>query len=342
MDESHNSDEELLALLQPLTTPDEFTFERRLRHFADSSDDDVDQEPIPGPAPPAPMAPMAPIATVAPAVLTKEPNGVASLPLPETNGHKEDETGEAQDDDEIEYEAPKPVRKSPAKRPTRSRAKPAQRKEGGDESPYESAAELLKRFATSSTKKRVESKSDPEDDVEVDGGSQVKLGRRHTRRLTEESAELKAESSSGGWNFEVVIKPLSPSATQEYTKVAPGDEIYRVLEVIKTDVPRESWLSVEFEDGRVDQVSINYKMDCYKANSVGRFHFPMRASKQILWQQTKWKAVIYSLHPWTSQICTLCLFATNTFLSPPLPHSSQPATCPAASDRPWAFSQSRS
>lgn len=277
MDESQNAEEDLLAFLQPLTMPDEFTFEARTRHFEDSSDDNVDREPIPGPAPPAPMAPIAPtgpvapmasmdpiepiesVASVAPEEPTIEPNGVASLSPPETNGHKEDKTVAEHDDDAIEYETPKATRKSPAKRSIRSRVTPKARKDAEDESPYDSAAELLRRFATSSSKKRDEANQDPESHLGANVGSPVKIGKRKTRETTGRSASFEAESSPDPLRFEVVIKPLSPAAAQEYTEVAPGDEIFRVLEVIKTDVPGEAWLSVEFEDGRVDQVSHSYR-----------------------------------------------------------------------------------
>lgn len=294
MEESQNAEEDLLAFLQPLTMPDEFTFEARNRHFEDSSDDDVDQEPIPGPAPPAPMAPMAPIAPVAPVAPMApmdpidpiepaapvapeaamiEPNGGANVPPPETNGHKQDKTVVEQDDDAIEYETPKATRKSPAKRSIRSRAAPKARRDGEDESPHESAAELLKRFGTTSAKKRVETKPDSENDIESNGRSPVKTERRKTREATVESAGFEAESSPDPWKFEVVIKPLPPAAAQEYTKVPPGDEIYRVLEVIKTDVPGEAWLSVEFEDGRVDQVSRSYRTGSFRfVHRLARLH----------------------------------------------------------------------
>lgn len=287
MEEPQNAEEDLLAFLQPLTMPDEFTFESRNRHLEDSSDD-VDQEPIPGPAPPAPMAPMAPmaptvpVATVAPMAPMDpidpiepavplapeaamiEPKGVANVLPPETNGHKEDKTVVEQDDDAIEYETPKATRKSPAKRSIRSRAAPKARRDDGDESPHESAAELLKRFGTSSAKKRVEAKPYSENDIEANGRSPVKSGTRKTRESTVESAGFEAESSPDPSKFEVVIKPLSPAAAQEYIKVPPGDEVYRVLAVIKTDIPGEAWLSVEFEDGRVDQVSRSYRTRSFR------------------------------------------------------------------------------
>lgn len=282
MEESQNAEEDLLAFLQPLTMPDEFTFEARNRPFEDSSDGDVDQDPIPGPAPPAPMAPMAPTAPVAPMAPMNpidpiepaapvapeaamiEPNGVASLPPPESNGHKEDKTVVEQDDDAIEYETPKATRKSPAKRSIRSRATAKPRRDSGDESPHESAAELLKRFGTSSAKKRVEAQPHSENDVEANGRSPVKPGKRKTGEDTVESAGFEAESSPDPCKFEVVIKPLPPAAAQEYIKVPPGDEVYRVLKVIKTDVPGEAWLSVEFEDGRVDQVSRSYRTGSFR------------------------------------------------------------------------------
>lgn len=281
MEEPQNAEEDLLAFLQPLTIPDEFTFESRNRHLEDLSDD-VDQEPIPGPALPAPMAPMAPTAPVAPMAPMDpidpiepavplapeaamiEPKGVANVPPPETNGHKEEKTVVEQDDDAIEYETPKATRKSPAKRSMRSRAAPKARRDDGDQSPHESAAELLKRFGTSSAKKRVEAKPHSENDIEANGRSPVKSGTRKTREATVESAGFEAESSPDPWKFEVVIKPLPPAATQEYIKVPPGDEVYRVLAVIKTDIPGEAWLSVEFEDGRVDQVSRSYRTRSFR------------------------------------------------------------------------------
>lgn len=279
MDESQDAEEDLLAFLQPLTMPDEFTFEARARHFEDSSDDDAVQEPIPGPAPPAPMAPMAPVASaapvapmapmdhieaieaiepvapvapVAPEAAMTEPNGAASLLPPEMNGHNEDKTAVEQDDDAIEYEIPKPTRKSPAKRPTKSRPTPRARPDDGDESSHESAAELLKRFGNFSAKKRVQTKPNSLNELGANGGGPARTGQSN-------SASFEAESSPEPCKFEVVIKPLLPTAAQEYTKVDPGDEIYRVLEVIRTDIPGEAWLSVEFEDGRVDQVSRSYR-----------------------------------------------------------------------------------
>lgn len=277
MDELQNAEEDLLSLLQPLTMPDEFTFEPRARHFEDSSDDDVDQEPIPGPAPPAPMAPMAsmaptaPVAPIAPmdateaidqvvavaseAAITKA-NGVASSQPPETNRHDQDKTVAEQDDDAIEYEKPKATRRSPAKRSTRSLARLKTRKGGGDESPHESTTGLLKYFAKSEAKKRVEANPDLESDLEANGGSQVRNRRRKSRETTK-SGGFEAEPSPEPLKFEVVIRPLPPAAAREYAKVAPGDEVHRVLDVIETDVPGEAWLSVEFEDGRVDQVSRN-------------------------------------------------------------------------------------
>lgn len=276
MDESQDAEEDLLAFLQPLTMPDEFTFEARARHFEDSSDDGAVQEPIPGPAPPAPMAPMAPVASaapeapiapmdpidaiepiesvasVAPEAAMTEPNGAATLLPPETNGHKEDKTEEEQDDDAIEYETPKPARKSPAKRPTKSRPTPRARPDDGDESSHESAAELLKRFENFSAKKRVQTKPSSQNELGANGGGPARTGQSN-------SPSFETEASPEPCNFEVVIKPLPPTAAQEYIKVDPGDEIYRVLEVIRTDIPGEAWLSVEFEDGRVDQVSRSYK-----------------------------------------------------------------------------------
>lgn len=332
MDEPQNAEEDLLAFLQPLTMPDEFTFEARTRHFEDSSDDGVDQEPIPGPAPPAPMAPIASTAPVAPMAPmgpiettesvasvasdapTIEHNGIASLAPLETNGHKEDKTVVEQDDDAIEYETPKATRKSPAKRSIRSRVTPKARKDAEDESPYDSAAELLKKFATSSAKKRVETKPDPESHSGASVGSPVKPGKRTTRETTGESARSEAESSPNPLKFEVVIKPLPPAAAQEYTKVAPGDEIFRVLEIIKTDVPGEAWLSVEFEDSRVDQVSHSYRTGSlhskHKTCSLDTVFLPSS-------HPTKWNLITCCL-----SLCdfTSFLFTTTTSFPDTYPH----------------------
>lgn len=304
MDESQNAEEDLLAFLQPLKMPDEFTFETRARHFEDSSDDDAVQESIPGPAPPAPMAPITPVASavpvapmapmdpidaieaiepvapVAPEAAMTEPNGAASLLPPETNAHKEDKTAAEQDDDAIEYETPKPTRKSPAKRPTKSRPTPRARPDDGDESSHDSAAELMKKFVSFSAKKRVQTKSGSENEFGANGGGPAGAGQSN-------SAGFEVESSPEPCKFEVVIKPLSPTAAQEYTKVDPGDEIYRVLEVIKTDIPGEAWLSVEFEDGRVDQVRNSYGAVSLHFKQTRKFDAIFIPSSHFLWQRTK-------------------------------------------------------
>lgn len=318
MDESQNGEEDLLSFLQPLTMPDEFAFEPRTRHFEDSSDEDVAQEPIPGPAPPAPMALMAPTSPAAPLALmapmapmeavettipavavapeaeTTKADGAASSQPPETNGHEENKTVSEHDEDAIEYEKPKPPRKSPAKWSARSRATPKARKIGGDESADENATGLLKYFSTSLAKKRGGTNADPDSDLETNGGNQLKT-RKGKSRETTVSEGVEAGPAPEPLKFEVVIQPLPPAATQEYTKVTPGDEIYRVLDVIRTDVPGEAWLSVEFEDGRVDQVSHKYRtvflhLKVDLAPLAQLFFIPSR----FTWQQSKWKATMQS------------------------------------------------
>lgn len=262
MASGQNSDDELLAMLQPLTAPNEFVFETTLPRFQDTSDED-DGEPMPGPAPPAPMDPMAPIAPMAPMepMEPMEPNESGSSAIPHMNVHKEAE--EDKENDEIEYESPvKAAMRSPAKPSARNRRKSAPNQKGGDESGYESAAELLKSLARSSSKSQGRSKLNRKEakreevDYEVSDESPVKAARRRSQPAVEVSTE-EPESKRKVLNFDVVIRPLLPQAAQEYTLIPPGDEVYRVLEVIKTGVPGEAWLSVEFEDGRIDQVSAN-------------------------------------------------------------------------------------
>lgn len=247
MAEGQGSDDELLSMLQPLTMPEGFIFESTLPQCADTSDED-DGGPIPGPAPPAPPTPRAPIAPMAP----MEPNGIESLSTKHTDSLKED--------DEIEYESPaKPTTRSPAKQPS-VRTKPTPELENGNESGYESAAELLKSLANSSRKRPAKSnprRKEEEADEDSTDESPVKAVRRRAQRLVgvpdEPNEELEPQLKE--LHFEVVISPLPPQAAQEYTPIPPGDEVYQVLEVIKTGVPGEAWLSVEFEDGHIDQVS---------------------------------------------------------------------------------------
>ncbi|ROV96820.1 hypothetical protein VMCG_07894 [Cytospora schulzeri] len=265
MASGQNSDDELLAMLQPLTAPDEFVFEKTLPQFVDTSDED-DGGPVPGPAPPAPMAPIAPMAPMAPTapMVPTESNRFESSSASQKNGHREGED-EDQENDEIEYETPaKPANRTPAKRQTKNRPKSTPNPKGGDESGYESAAELLKSLARSSSKSQgrpiADQKEAPEhDDFEIADGSPVKASRRRPQNAVEvvEGPTPESKPERKAMEFEVVISPLLPQAAQEYTLVPPGDEVYRVLEVIKTGVPGEAWLSVEFEDGRIDQVAFD-------------------------------------------------------------------------------------
>jgi hypothetical protein len=195
-----------------------------------------------------------PVVAVVPGAKITESEGVATILETETNGNKDDETVAEQDSDAIEYEKPKLPRKSPATRPTRSHATSKARKFGDEQSPRESGPGLLNYFSSSSVKRRGEANPKPESDLETNGGSQVKTGKRKSRE-TRGSEDVDTEQVPESLKFEVVIQPLPPAAAQEYTRVAPGDEVYRVLDVIKTGVPGEEWFSVEFEDGRVDQVS---------------------------------------------------------------------------------------
>lgn len=304
MASGQNSDDELLAMLQPLTVPEEFVFETTLPQFVDTSDED-DGGPIPGPAPPAPMAhmapmtPMAPMASMAP-IAPMKPNGFGSPSTLKTNDYKEGEKKD-EDDDEIEYESPaKPSTRSPGKRPAQNRTKSTPIPKGGDESGYESAAELLKNLAKSSSKSQGKSRQSrkqegDDDDYEVADESPVKAGRRRPRPAIKAPAEPtpEPELERKELNFEVVINPLLPQAAQEYTLIHPGDEVYRVLEVIKTEVPGEAWLSVEFDDGRIDQVSA--KRDCGPLKIVYR-----------------------TILKWEGSVCPLVLSTSSSDLAKPL------------------------
>ncbi|KAK7737946.1 hypothetical protein SLS53_006324 [Cytospora paraplurivora] len=261
MVEAQNSDEELLAMLQPLTTPEEFVYEQTLAPYADTSDED-DGGPIPQPAPAAPMAPMAPLAPLAPMaplapIAPMEPNGLESSSTSNTNGRKV-EVVDSQD--EIEYEIPaKPKTRSPVKRPLRTHSKSTPAHKADVESGYESTAELLKSLASSKGRGRSNSKLEDSDDNEMADESPVKALRKRAKVPVDATVELESEPDSipKELNFEVLIAPLPPHKAQEYTPIPPGDEIYRVLDVIKTGVPGEAWLSVEFEDGRIDQVAFD-------------------------------------------------------------------------------------
>lgn len=252
MNESH-SDDELLALLQPPSIPNEFVFESNLPINIDTSDDDDDTgvATLPGPAPPAPMAPM--METIETekedsAVLNGAP---ASSPDPftgDTNGagNSQPVNGAHEiDEDEIAYE--------PIKTPSRTtRSAKAQSSTSRSRTKPRTKPIFVKPKAKpreKSASQELETKPDPESFSQSQSQSQSQ---------PEPQTQPKPPSPSPEppkMDFEIVINRLPPYLTQEYQSIPPGDEVYRVLDKIPTGFPGETWLSVEFEDGRIDQVS---------------------------------------------------------------------------------------
>lgn len=257
MNEPSHSDEELLALLQPPTMPEELNFEPG-GLMKDTSDEDDGDQPLPGPAPPAaPLAPMieAPVAPIAPMDMTDttddlRPNVPSSDPFNDSKkevGSSQPESGsnvpQEQDEDEIAYE---PI-KTPSRTPRSAKARTSATR-------------------PSSVRRPASSRSKPksQDKMHVD------LEEQHAEKAeSRPKTERKAEAVPGpeqeqgtepppppSLEFEIVIRSISPHAMQAYKPIPPGDYIYRVLEKIPTGVPGETWLSVEFEDGHVDQVSV--------------------------------------------------------------------------------------
>lgn len=243
MNEPSHSDEELLALLQPPSMPEEFDFESNVLTRDISDEDDGDQF-LPGTAPPAPMAPM----DTADSVDQTQPSITSSDPLnaamnefgrsqPElTNGQKKE------DEDEIAYEPIKTPSRTPRSAKARtSTTRPSSRRKLASSKPRFKARD----------KARLASE-DPE-------------GIRKSKPKSEQEAEPVPEPEQEqvqelpkppSLKFDIVIDCIPPQAAQEYKPISPGDEIYRVLERIPTGVPGETWLSVEFEDGHIDQVSL--------------------------------------------------------------------------------------
>lgn len=293
MMEAQNSDDELLAMLQPLSMPDEFAFESSGIMNVDTTDEDE-----PGPAPVAPMAPMVPMAPIegdipvapvasmvidsaeppaqsqpetlngihgdspsASTAVANDVSGSQSQNQPESSSANDIHTNgvneEDPDSDAIAYEplrTPARSRRSGVSKP-RSTSKPTRSRPRPTFSNSRSTLKIKssRQLATLLTSP---AKVDGETQAEVESDSQP---------LTTESAPAPAEPKPEPTpdptpkpptiEFEIVIRPVPSQAAQEYKPIPPGDEIYRVLEKIPTGVPGETWLSVEFEDGRIDQVS---------------------------------------------------------------------------------------
>lgn len=245
MAEPQNSDDELLALLQPPSMTDEFVFESNLPMTADTSDhhDHADAPPprlAPPPAPTAPMmtlpgpTPMAPMMDSMETESSVAPNGaLASSPdlaNGQTNGLASSQPVNGSheiDEDEIAYEPIKTPSRTPRSAKARSSALRSRPKLRTMATPFKSRPKPQER----SKSKESETRPEP-----------ASQSRPPLHELPK-------------WDFEIAIKPLPSHAAQEYQPIPPGDEIYRVLQKIPTGVPGETWLSVEFEDGRIDQVS---------------------------------------------------------------------------------------
>ncbi|CAN8106385.1 unnamed protein product [Discula destructiva] len=258
MDEASHADDELMALLQPAAGPEEFDFASNLPPKDASGDTDGGEAAIPGAEPPAPMASMmmmgsaAPMAPMAPMDTTDPHLQSAPDPTPSkslngtTNGFgssqpedpKHSQQGE--DEDEIAYE---PV-KTPSRASRSGRSKTST-------SRMSATRPHARRKPGSSKSKASPHKSSTE--------SKAKTNSQPNSKSRSEEREVERRPSSPipppSLEFEILISPARPGTRQEYQPIPPGDEIYRVLQRIPTGVPGETWLSVEFEDGHVDQVS---------------------------------------------------------------------------------------
>lgn len=63
-----------------------------------------------------------------------------------------------------------------------------------------------------------------------------------------------------GGRLEVVIRSLPPHVRSEYIPIRPGFEVYKVLGQIPS-LSGESWWSIEYEDGTLDQVAFDDLLD---------------------------------------------------------------------------------
>lgn len=274
---AEHSDEELLAMLQPLA----MDFENPLTTNGDARNE-INGERLSGPVPPAPMAPMAPMMASAPTAPTdpvdvdgvnqiletadSTVNGIGQAQEPSSTDEKQKDK---EDEDQIAYEPVKtpsrtsrstrakanpsksrassrlagaelPVRQSPVRKSTRKRKAPSISQSPEPSNIKDAPEEEKQDIPAASTARAMSASPVPSEPPKV------------VRTPTPEPPPVKEPPKL---DFEVVVKPIRPELAQQYTPITPGDEIYRVLERIPTGVPGETWLSVEFEDGRIDQVS---------------------------------------------------------------------------------------
>lgn len=263
-DEPSHSDEELLALLQPPTMPEELDFEPG-GLMKDTSDEDEDDQPLPGLAPPAaPQDPTmeAPVAPIAQMDLTDTiDSSRLNVPSSDALDDSRKEVGSSQpesvtnepqeqDEDEIAYE---PI-KTPSRTPRSAKARTSATRPSS-----------RRKLASSRVKPRSQDKVviDLEGEYADKAESKLKAEAKAETGPEPEPEQMTEPPKPPSLDFEIVIRSISSQAMQEYEPIAPGDYIYRVLERIPTGVPGETWLSVEFEDGHIDQVSAcvqNYRL----------------------------------------------------------------------------------
>lgn len=263
MREDSNSDDELLALLQPIRMPaDEIDY---VSNMTLNDAMVVDEAPIPDLVPTAPMAstdeqvaPQAPVAAmqiVEPAMEIVEPsaqNEQDSVPPQPRNCHADRVASppaeaaqssqvEEADSDEIAYEPLKtPSRAARFSNKRTSASRPSSRRKP----------------TTASSKLRTKPPKFPaEPEAETSSQQDVMAKVEEREPEPEAKSEPPKPKMPPTLDFDIVIDPLPLNVRQEYKPIPPGDEIYRVLQRIPTGIPGETWLSVEFEDGHIDQVS---------------------------------------------------------------------------------------
>lgn len=233
---------------------------------------------VPQPSAPAPPAPMDPIETmemdidsIVPSIepVKADANGVGDEPEQPEQIPEQKKDDEEMDEDPIAYEPVKPTTRTP--RSTRSRPHPSSRSKA---SRRPEASELPNgkspsRKSARQPREPSKSKSPERSQVPNEEAEKHNLLAVPVARAVSASSDLSAQppvvktptpepppvEEPAKLEFEIVIRPVPQEFATQYTKITPGDEIYRVLERIPTGVPGETWLSVEFEDGRIDQVS---------------------------------------------------------------------------------------
>lgn len=243
-----------MALLQLPNFPKPFLFDNdddsEPTIIPDSQMEEDSVVPTPNSAPVALMGSMAPMASVEETGDLPQPTGSAadeivpasplsqSQPQPATNGVVEDED---EDEDAITYEPVKtPSRGSRSNKPRSSASKPRSSRKN----------RLASQPRDQSKERTTENPTSPEPSSEKPAVEEPEQ-----EPATKPSKPSPSPPPPPSLQFEVVLGNIAPEAKQEYEPVFPGDEIYRILEMIPTGVPGETWLSAEFEDGHIDQVS---------------------------------------------------------------------------------------